>query len=93
MGIYSDYGVEYGGYDLNGTYITLIPLKIFENRLIQSTYYVQRKKFYETHYGATWSIKIETIDIELSEEERALIRTTSLTDHGFFDVAKVQSTL
>lgn len=88
MGIYSEYGIEYGGYDREGQYITLLPLDVFDQRLMHSTYYIQRKKFYEENYGLTWCIKIDTIDIELFEDERKLIQQASLKD-----VSRVHSTL
>lgn len=90
MGIYSEYGVEY---DLHGIYITLLPLNVFDQRLMHTTYYIQRKNFYQENYGSTWCIKIDTIDIELSELERGLIQKESLKDQGFYDVSRVHSTL
>jgi hypothetical protein len=93
MGIYSEYGIEYGGYNLDGKYITLLPLKVFDQRLKHSTYYIQRKKFYEDNYGSTWCVKIDTIDIELCEHERELIHKTDLKDHSFYDVSRVHDTL
>lgn len=93
MGIYSEYGIEYGGYESNGNYITLLPIKLFDERLIHSNYYSQREKFYQENYGLSWCIKIENIDIELRDLEKELVQKTSLRDLGFYDVSRVHTTL
>jgi hypothetical protein len=96
MGIYYEYGIEYVGYDSDGKYITLLPIKVFDDRLIRSKYYEQREPFYRENYGSSWCTKIDVIDfidIQLYDQERKVIQEASLKDQGFYDVSRVHSTL
>ena len=95
MGIYRAYGVEYGALYTDGTYHVLIPLKDFDDRLVQSQYYLNRKDVYICKPNE-WRERVHEIDIDLVEAERQLVNRfvagSNVLEHGFYDVCYVDNT-
>ncbi len=96
MGIFFEYGVEYGYRRIvDGTYVTLIQIREFDNRLLESEYYRIHRHEYDA-VRTTWLRKADDVDITLTAAEDTLVRGAIMTaaeqggvsDVGFYSVCR-----
>lgn len=97
MGIFFEYGVEYGYRRVaDGSYVTVIPLRQFNNRFLESDYYRSHRHDYDV-VRSTWSRRVaEGVDITLTKAEEAIVRGAIITgaeqggvdDVGFYSVCR-----
>ncbi len=96
MGIFYEYGVEYGYHRVvDGTYVTLIPIRELDARFLASCYYQIHRNEYDA-VRTTWLRKADGVDILLTAAEEALVRGAVITaaeqggvsDVGFYSVCR-----
>ncbi len=101
MGIFYEYGVEYGYRRVvDGTYVTLIPICEFDVRLLASEYYRHNRRDYEA-VRTTWLHKANDVDITLTAAEETFVRGAVITaaeqdgvsDVGFYSVCRSGSSI
>lgn len=101
MGLFYEYGIEYGYHRaIGGTYVTVIPIREFNNRFLASDYYRRHRHDYDV-VRSEWIRRVEDIDIVLTPAEEALVRGAVLTgaeqggvsDVGFYSVCRCGSSL
>ena len=99
MGIFFEYGIEYGYHRVvDGTYVTLIPIRDFDARFLASGYYRRHRRDYEA-VRTTWLQKVDGIDITLTAAEESLVRGAIITaaeqggvsNVGFYSVCRSES--
>lgn len=93
MGIFYQYGAEYGATLLDGSYITIIPMDVFDDRLKNSPFL----KALEEEYRDFHHQKLYQCDIVLSEEEEQYVaqilqQVENIQDHGFYWTTTISST-
>jgi hypothetical protein len=97
--VHSEYGVEYVAIMNDNSILIIFPIKIFGERLLESKYYTECKKNYERNKFKERRQRIDSIDIELTNNEKNYIEyilkhtNDKIKDHGFYDVCYVPSTL
>jgi hypothetical protein len=96
MGIFYEYGVEYGYRRVvDGTYVTLIPIREFDARFLASDYYRRNRRDYEA-VRTTWLHKANDVGITLTVAEETFVRGAVITaaeqggvsDVGFYSVCR-----
>lgn len=93
MGIFYEYGVEYGYRRVtDGSYITVLPLRQFNNRFLASDYYRRNRHDYDVVRNE-WLRRVEDIDITLTPAEETVVRGAIMTgaeqgDMGFYSVCR-----
>lgn len=96
MGLFYEYGVEYGYRRVtDGSYVTIIPLRQFNKRFLESEYYKAHCHDYDV-VRSEWLRRVEDIDITLTLAEEAVVRGAIMTsaeqggvsDVGFYSVCR-----
>lgn len=98
MGIFYEYGIEYGYRRVtDGSYVTVIPLRQFNKRFLESEYYKAHRHDYDV-VRSEWLRRVaaESIDITLTPVEELLVRGAIMTgaeqggvcDVGFYSVCR-----
>lgn len=99
MGIFYEYGVEYGYRRVtDGSYVTVLPLRQFNSRFLASDYYRRHRHDYDV-VRSEWLQRVEDIDITLTPAEEAMVHGAILTgaeqggvsDVGFYSVCRCGS--
>lgn len=95
MGIFYEYGLEYGYHRvIDGSYVTVIPLREFNKRFLESDYYRRNRHDYDV-VRTTWNRRVtEDVDITLTAAEEAVVRGAirtgaeqgGVSDVGFYSV-------
>lgn len=95
MGIFYEYGIEYGYRRvIDGSYVTVIPLRQFNRRFLESDYYRSHRHDYDV-VRTTWNHRVtEGLDIALTAAEEIVVRGAIMTgaeqggvgDVGFYSV-------
>ncbi len=96
MGLYPDHGVEYHIYTRNNSKIVVASTRDTDSRLQVSNYYLSRKDQWFKYEGEyIKKIEAQDFDIKLTEKEKErfelLLKQEDVTDHGWYEVFKIQT--
>lgn len=99
MGIYYAYGIEYSLKLKDGRVICLVHMNQADERLLESSYYQQRKQYYEKSRLLEWHEKVDNCDCKLTPNEEVQLNELlnkykdEVIEHGWYDVKRYSSTL